>query len=265
MLPFWCSAQSPLITGSGIDWTSGSTTGLADYTNNLYVDLETDTARSIGPYTQGQIVTEWTNIAPGNPSIGTPAFSAVTTSTVWPYLTNNVTPTGKPAVAFQLNDNSATQPKIAAPGSNQPVTVMFVSRMNVSQIQALFDCGSGSRTEITLNNSSTPARVGIFSGIGFNYQYANPPSLVQQYVLITCVLNGANSYVRTNGVLVSTGNPGTSGIGVATFGNDITFVTKLLGEVASFREYAEAPNTNNLHTAEQNQASRYLGITLPSP
>src|SRR5262249_17464733 len=101
-----------------------------------------------------------------------------------------------------------------------------------------------------------------YAGVGFQPAV----SLIKSnFVIVTWCQNGTSSYVRTNGVLVGGGNAGANAMGTLLMGNDQTGVSTYNGQVASFRIYAEAMSTNNLHIAEQNQATRYLGITLPSP
>jgi hypothetical protein len=252
--------QSPLLTGSGIDWTKAPS-GNPDYTATLYVDLQTDTTASLGAaYNQGDIVTWWTNIAPFNPNVTLAIYSATTSSGIWPYRTNNITPTGKPAVEFVKNNNTSTQPIITAAGSNQPNTVIMVVREK-STDQSYFDCPSGSRT-LLKNISGGGNGYQIFCGSVINI---NDGIVQNQFYILTFVLNGASSYMRTNGVKVTTFNPGANGIGQIKFGNDNTLVTAYTGEIAAFRIYQEAMSTNNLHIAEQNLATRYTGATLPSP
>lgn len=257
LISLTCQAQFPY---SAVDWSKASS-GLLDYTNTLYVDLETDTTASLGSaYSQGNIVTWWTNIAPFNPAIINSAYSATTTSTTWPYLTNAITPTGKPAIEFIKNDNTSTQPIITAVGSNQPNTVIMVLR-DKSVAQAYFDCPSGSRT-LLKTQSIGSGGYEVFCG---SVQDISDGNVLSQWYIVTFVLNGANSYIRTNGVLYSTLNPGANGIGQIKFGNDNTHVTEFQGEISAVRIYQEAMSTNNLHTAEQNLATRYTGATLPSP
>lgn len=233
-----------------------------NYTNLLYADYETDTTESLSSaYVNGSIIVYWTNIAPINPTAT--SWDLQTSSAVWPYYTNNVTPTGKAAVDFIGNNNTigANAPHWSSGGSNQPNTLITVLRMSGGFPVAnpvILDCSAGARSTAGI----TAAGFTFFSGSGVFVGDGTTPT---GFFVLTIVYNGANSYVRTNGVLVGTGNPSTAGIGTLFVGNDITQVSKFVGEIASYRLYAEAPNTNNLHTAEQNVASRYLGITLPSP
>lgn len=252
-------AQHPLTTGSGINWTRTLSTPVADYTNLLYADFETDTTESLSSaYVNGSIVVYWTNIAPINP-IAT-AWDLVTSSAVWPYWTNSVTPTGKPAVEFIKNNStiSANIPHWGAAGSNQPNTVIMCL-LNRNQFGFFYDNSSGGREFI---NCVPNTSYGFFAGSGATI---NSSTTLSNFFLLTAVFNGASSYYRTNGVLMGTGNPGSQGMGVMILGNDLTGASPWIGQLCSFRIYANALNTNDLHTAEQNIATRYLGTTLPPP
>lgn len=253
-------AQHPLMTGSGIDWTRASAVPLTDYTNLLYADYETDTAASFTNVSNGGIVATWFNIGLLQ---GSTSFDLRTSSSVWPYSTNSITPTGKPAVDFIKNDNNigVNAPHWGGSASNQPNTMLTIIRMSGGFPVAnpdLYDCSAGSRTIAGV----TSAGFTYFSGSGVFQGNGTTPT---GFFLLTIVYSGANSYVRTNGVLVGTGNPGTGAMGNLFLGNDITAVSKFVGEMSALRLYNEVPSTNNLHTAEQNLATRYLGITLPSP
>lgn len=239
-------------------------TSQADFTNGLYVDLETDTSASLGAYSQSNVVNWWTNIAPLNPNLSLSVYSATTVSTLWPQYYTNRTPTGKGSVYFLKNDNSANRPTITASGSNQPNTIIAILINNQSDSKTLFDCASGSRTLVRFRDAvGSSDYFDTYCGTLITTALDSP---LQQWFELTCVLNGASSYFRTNGVLYFSGNPGTGGIGQLAFGNDNSFVTKFYdSEIAAFRIYAGALSTNDLHTAEQNLSSRYLGKILPSP
>lgn len=271
MVTCGCFAQSPMTTASGVGWFHQST-GTPDYTATLYVDLETDPTFvggiSAGGYANGTVVTWWTNIAPLNPSLANSVYSPTTTSAVWPkYNTANTTPTGKPCVDFSANNGSSGTaiPKITASGSNQPNTVIMVVDMTFGGSASVIDCWTGSRTLIR-HYADVSDDYLFFSGASFNIGNGDDRFIPNaQWYILTVVFNGANSYARTNGVAIGTGNPSTAGFGSIQLGNDGTFVTPWKSRMAALRIYQEALGTNNLHTAEQNLATRYFGITLPSP
>lgn len=241
-----------------------SVTPPADYTNTLYADYESDTTESLGGYVNGNIVVYWTNVAAIKPV--SPDWRDLTSSgATWPYFTNNVTPTGQPALDFVKNDGVVGGSMLrwqtgGVSGSNQPNTLIMciLVRSNASQI--IMDCYAGAREIVTVNPGGTA--FGLFAGSSATI---NAQIVMSNFFVLTVVMNGANTYLRTNGVLVGTGNPGANAIGALQLGNDITGVTKYTGQLCSYRIYAEALSTNNLHIAEQNVATRYLGITLPSP
>lgn len=238
----------------------GSPTPIADFTNLLYADFETDSTESLSSaYVNGAIVVYWTNMAPINPTAT--SWDLQTSSAVWPYFTNNVTPTGKPALDLLNNNNTigVNIPHWSANGSNQPNTVIMCVLIRSNATQFYYDCSAGGREFIDVVPNTS---YGFFAGSGATI---TTPTVMSNFCIITAVMNGASSYYRTNGVLMGVGNPGANAMGTMILGNDATGATRFTGQICAFRIYAEAPSTNNLHIAEQNMATRYLGITLPSP
>lgn len=252
-----CAAQFPY---SGTKW-SVSSSSIPDYTNTLYIDLESDTSSSLGGYVNGNVVVWWTNIAPFNPSVVNNAYSPTTSSAVFPTFSNtNTTPTGQPYVNFHANNSAAPHFNIKSAGSNQPNTVIAIMRMVDFNTSTLLDVLAGSRSLLQFTSLEA---VSIYSGSSLNTANSVVPN--NTWFLITCVYNNTTSYIRTNGVFCVQGATSTAGWGSIFFGNDQTLATPWKNHLAAFRIYQENMATNNLHTAEQNLATRYLGITLPSP
>lgn len=254
-LSLW--AQHPLTTGSGIGWTKGAS-ALADYTNNLYMDYESDTPTSLYPTNNGAVPVAWTNIVYPGP-VNVSLNLVVPGGVAFPTVQNNQTPTGKPALDWSLNNSANnTWMNKQSNGSNQPNAFYVVLHTTGSQGGRIEDVSVGARTLLGFETTT----IDFFAGSLVTLNTAN---LSGTWMVVTYVINGANSYVRTNGVLVGTGSPGSNGMGFTLLGNDTSLATPFKGQMSALRVYNEAPTTNNEYTVEQNLASRYLGIIIPHP
>jgi len=121
-----------------------------------------------------------------------------------------------------------------------------------------FDAISGSRELFQARAvGSVPNNSTMFAG---TLAAPNPFPVSQDglWYVFSFVFNGASSYVRTNGVIMSGGlDPGANALGKMMLGNDQTVVTPYNGYMAAVLVYGQSPSTNDLQAIEKNLSKKY--------
>lgn len=165
-------------------------------------------------------------------------------------------PNGKNAIDFE--GVSAPAGMFLPSGPIPTVTththfIVFKSVRNTGNKQHVF--GDGSTGECVLAFDPT------FSEMYGNadLQMAACPTITN-WTIATAVFNGANSYLRTNGVLVGSGNAGNPTIGIQGVGYG-SFGQTLDGRIAEYIVIAGTMTTNDLQGVEDNLGAKY-GITV---
>lgn len=207
---FTVLAQSPLTTGSGIDWTRS--TSSTWYPTNaaqfawMWLDTKPLTAltntSSINVCPDGTAAVKWTNL------VVAPFGAAYDWTTVAPdYPTNYLSGGGQSGTSGRINGVTGHTSRFTTGLCALPTfTVMFVVRntgASVSHnIQYLLGSGSGVPW-LRWNDATLEMSAGI--------TLTGAATIGTGYYIITATFNGASSSITTNGVTYVSGNAGSTG------------------------------------------------------
>lgn len=139
--------------------------------------------------------------------------------------------------------------------SNQPNAIFIVGTFH-SNPSTYNDSVSGGR-EILNFATAGVANSSFYAGTSVPLPGGVAAGASGSWVVISEVFNGANSYIRTNGVLYGTGNPNTQGLGKMEIGDDPTYVAPFLGKMVAVLVYGQAPSTNDLQNVEKNLSKMF--------
>lgn len=208
----------------------------------------------------GSAVSNWSDSSGG----GHDAWVYGANNQYAPYFSNSVV-NGKPSLIWT---NPAAN-RIALTNSfgsalAQPFTLMFVINAGArnGSFPYLFD-GIDTTRCYTYRDSGTPWVYVTAAGNTINSPSA-PPS---GYHILTVFFNGTSSYIRTNGVLLLSGNPGTASVNGFTLGNkyDTSTDRSMNGGISEIIIYKGAMATNDLQWAENALGTNYNIKTPGNP
>lgn len=138
---------------------------------------------------------------------------------------------------------------------SQPNTYFFVlQQTNTSSDQDIFDQNyAGNRQMIA--TVSGGANLRLYAGGSANYVY---PRSITNWTILSVCFNGANSWVRTNGVALGSGiNPGSNPLQQPLLGSFGGGGNPFLGFISEFMAYNAALNTNDIAKVERFLMDKY--------
>lgn len=185
-------------------------------------------------------------------------FKAVTTAPTYA----QTGPNGFYAMDFAGNAGGITLQDISETDSNRPNTyIILATDTCTSSGNTLFDSGNTSiRNLLRLGTTGTAQ---VYAGQGATLpDFANSGS----FTLISCVINDANTAVRTNGVLMKTTKTvAGSGQGLMRIGTSQANLIPYTGKYSAVLVWGRALETNELAYAEGLVNSIFgLGLTINS-
>lgn len=264
MVSYRCFAQSPLITGSGIDWTiapNGQTCATATFTVSSATLKATYLAcsnTSITNTTDGSFLTNWFDLTSAN----TLNFNAAAlVNFVPPIYLATLGPSGHPCVDLSYPSGSTAVKMLRSLNDfsqAQPVTFVFAtsitnvppSNQSITSRQALLDSDTSGRELVSVGVPTGS------SGVWFAGSSVTPPTLNDtNWMVHTVVFDGASSVWFTNGpghsrAIYTSGNPGSGGLGRLYFGTDNTRNSASWSRWYAILIYSGHMFTNDMITVE---------------
>ncbi len=265
---FCAFGQSPLTTGSGIDWTRASAPSFDPTTiAGLFIYLATDKATSMTNAADATTVKGWTNIV-SLYTLGQDVFksSGASMNYVLPgpsagigavdFLTGTATAGSSASHKYLLNAGNNY-------GTNQPITWYFVTWVpsiwctnlaNGNTFQVLKDdLNFGEmRTDIDPIVKYVNGFAGSFLSTGNGSM-----TTISNWFCLTYVANGGSSAIYTNGVLMLSGASGANTTGEPMLGSDKSFTTQYMGKLACVLAYGGAHSSGTITTVSTGLKSRF--------